>query len=315
MCQAERNESDSLPSSITPTDHSHFRTIHRQASFDSDNTDSVVTVVRPEPQIGTTSHDQVVSSSIKVTETHVVTFQSADDDSTTLENSQIRDLTAETVNSTDSDTKTYDITSSANTIHGTNAVKNAGSSDADVESQETCDDENNISVVSKIQTVTHFTFSETESKVLEAETEINSITDLPKHQSSAEKLTLRTGDSEEGAGLETSLANQDADNARVTDSIVQSEDPTALESSSKASDSQDKRKGSGLRNLFLFCAWNRCETFDLYVFLLVKRSQHLGPSDIYLDDLLSLNPEVAALYFPKRLEVQLPICIVINKPK
>lgn len=190
MCQAERDESDSLPSSITPTDHSHFRTIHRQASFDSDNTDSVVTVVRPEPQIGTTIHDQEVSSSIKVTETHVVTFQSADGDSTTLENSQIRDLTSETVSGTDSDTKTYDITSSANTIHGTN--------DADIESQETCDDEKDILVVSKIQTITHVTFSETESKALEAETEINSITDLPKHQSSAEKLNLRTGDSEEG---------------------------------------------------------------------------------------------------------------------
>lgn len=31
-----------------------------------------------------------------------------------------------------------------------------------------------------------------------------------------------------------------------------------------------------------------------------KRSQHLGPSDIYLDDLSNLNPEAAALYFPKR---------------
>ncbi|XP_041080976.1 phosphatidate phosphatase LPIN2-like isoform X1 [Polyodon spathula] len=30
-----------------------------------------------------------------------------------------------------------------------------------------------------------------------------------------------------------------------------------------------------------------------------KRSQHLGPSDIYLDDLTNLDPEVAALYFPK----------------
>ncbi|XP_036387349.1 phosphatidate phosphatase LPIN1-like isoform X1 [Megalops cyprinoides] len=30
-----------------------------------------------------------------------------------------------------------------------------------------------------------------------------------------------------------------------------------------------------------------------------KRSQHLGPSDIYLDDLSNLDPEVAALYFPK----------------
>ncbi|XP_028667931.1 phosphatidate phosphatase LPIN3-like [Erpetoichthys calabaricus] len=30
-----------------------------------------------------------------------------------------------------------------------------------------------------------------------------------------------------------------------------------------------------------------------------KRSQHLGPADIYLDDLSVLDPEVAALYFPK----------------
>uniref|UniRef100_A0A673NFP5 phosphatidate phosphatase n=1 Tax=Sinocyclocheilus rhinocerous TaxID=307959 RepID=A0A673NFP5_9TELE len=31
----------------------------------------------------------------------------------------------------------------------------------------------------------------------------------------------------------------------------------------------------------------------------IKRSHHLGPSDIYLDDLSSLDPEAAALYFPK----------------
>lgn len=31
-----------------------------------------------------------------------------------------------------------------------------------------------------------------------------------------------------------------------------------------------------------------------------KRNHHLGPTDIYLDDLTSLDPEVAALYFPKR---------------
>ncbi|KAG7271820.1 hypothetical protein CRUP_017897 [Coryphaenoides rupestris] len=30
-----------------------------------------------------------------------------------------------------------------------------------------------------------------------------------------------------------------------------------------------------------------------------KRSQHLGPTGIYLDDLTTLDPEVAALYFPK----------------
>lgn len=32
----------------------------------------------------------------------------------------------------------------------------------------------------------------------------------------------------------------------------------------------------------------------------LKRNQHLGPSDIYLDDLPSLDSENVALYFPKR---------------
>lgn len=33
---------------------------------------------------------------------------------------------------------------------------------------------------------------------------------------------------------------------------------------------------------------------------LEKRSQHLGADGIYLDDITELEPEVAALYFPKR---------------
>ncbi|XP_016424420.1 phosphatidate phosphatase LPIN2-like [Sinocyclocheilus rhinocerous] len=289
VCQAERDESDSLRDPhITPSDHSHFRTIHRQASIDVDSTDSAatVTVVRPEPQIGTTGPiplddtHAVVSSSIntqldiKVTETHVVTFQSADDSFpqawTALENKETKDLTVSTFSSTDNHTQTYNITSSTNTMHGTGAVSSAASSDAvaHVGSQETWD-ENNVSVTSEIQTIT---FGETESNtVLEAETEVNSadtITVLPKHQSSV-------GDSEEGAGLETSLTNQNADGAGVTpalESILKSEDSMLLESS-KTADSQDKRT--------------------------VKRSHHLGPSDIYLDDLSSLDPEAAALYFPK----------------
>ncbi|KAL1273397.1 hypothetical protein QQF64_029259 [Cirrhinus molitorella] len=288
VCQAEKDESVSLrdpPSPITPSDHSHFRTIHRQASIDLDSTDStaMVTVVRPEPQIGTTSPilsddtGTVISSSVnaqldvKVTKTHVVTFQSVDDCfPQAVENKETKDLTVDTVGSTDNDTQIHNISSSTNTINGTNAVKSAASlaTVVNVESQETCH-ENNVSVASKIQTVT---FGETESKtVLEAETEINStdaITLLPKHQSSV-------GDSEEGAGLVTSLTNQNAESAGVTpdlESIIKSEDPTVLESS-KGTESQDKRK--------------------------VKRSHHLGPSDIYLDDLSSLDPEVAALYFPK----------------
>uniref|UniRef100_A0A9J7XY32 phosphatidate phosphatase n=1 Tax=Cyprinus carpio carpio TaxID=630221 RepID=A0A9J7XY32_CYPCA len=120
------------------------------------------------------------------------------------------------------------------------------------------------------------------------------------------------GDSEEGAGLETSQTNQSADGAGVTpalEPILKSEDSMLLESS-KTADPQDKRKGSGLR-LYLFqCTDSGIENDSFHLnctccFFLVKRSHHLGPSDIYLDDLSTLDPEAAALYFPKRLEALL----------
>uniref|UniRef100_A0A8C2F4R4 phosphatidate phosphatase n=1 Tax=Cyprinus carpio TaxID=7962 RepID=A0A8C2F4R4_CYPCA len=81
--------------------------------------------------------------------------------------------------------------------------------------------------------------------------------------------------------------------------------------SSKTADPQDKRKGSGLR-LYLFqCTDSGIESDSFHLnctccFFLVKRSHHLGPSDIYLDDLSTLDPEAAALYFPKRLETESP---------
>uniref|UniRef100_A0A8C4DSJ4 phosphatidate phosphatase n=1 Tax=Dicentrarchus labrax TaxID=13489 RepID=A0A8C4DSJ4_DICLA len=41
------------------------------------------------------------------------------------------------------------------------------------------------------------------------------------------------------------------------------------------------------------------ESEDCAVTATSKRNQHLGPTGIYLDDLTTLDPEVAALYFPK----------------
>lgn len=72
------------------------------------------------------------------------------------------------------------------------------------------------------------------------------------------------------------------------------------------SDSPSKRKGSGC---LLYCH----KQFKYHIFLgainknkniilscLEKRSQHLGADGVYLDDITELEPEVAALYFPKR---------------
>lgn len=78
----------------------------------------------------------------------------------------------------------------------------------------------------------------------------------------------------------------------------------------RRTDSPSKRKGMGtlslnktkdflkqkasicLKIIFYLCYWQLSP--------LEKRSQHLGADGIYLDDITELEPEVAALYFPKR---------------
>lgn len=46
-----------------------------------------------------------------------------------------------------------------------------------------------------------------------------------------------------------------------------------------------------------------CFLLILWVFFLPftdKRSRHLGADGVYLDDITDMEPEVAALYFPKK---------------
>lgn len=40
-----------------------------------------------------------------------------------------------------------------------------------------------------------------------------------------------------------------------------------------------------------------------------KRSRHLGSDGVYLDDITQLEPEAAALYFPKRCVILISIAI------
>ncbi|KAJ0002076.1 hypothetical protein NQD34_001872 [Periophthalmus magnuspinnatus] len=74
----------------------------------------------------------------------------------------------------------------------------------------------------------------------------------------------------------------------------------------RRNDSPSKKKG---KNSFkyneIFILNHRYGVFSLFVCLFVclffseKRSQHLGTDGVYLDDITELEPEVAALYFPK----------------
>uniref|UniRef100_A0AAY4ES65 phosphatidate phosphatase n=1 Tax=Denticeps clupeoides TaxID=299321 RepID=A0AAY4ES65_9TELE len=85
------------------------------------------------------------------------------------------------------------------------------------------------------------------------------------------------------------------------EAVIQSEEqPASVGLAIKTADSQDKKKG--LHSFVLVCIWRvlfwRCKLSFVHIDA-GKRSHHLGPSDIYLDDLTNLDPEVAALYFPK----------------
>uniref|UniRef100_A0A6Q2XZ70 phosphatidate phosphatase n=1 Tax=Esox lucius TaxID=8010 RepID=A0A6Q2XZ70_ESOLU len=68
-------------------------------------------------------------------------------------------------------------------------------------------------------------------------------------------------------------------------------------------ETDNRSSGSTGFELTLKCVVVVCAQF-LCCVIPGKRSQHLGPSDIYLDDLSNLNPEVAALYFPPKNETE-----------
>lgn len=255
VCQAEKEESEAQhnpTSHVVPSDHSHFRTIHRQAPFDIENADSPATVVRPEPQIGTNSsvpHEVFHSSNTqldnRVVETHGVTLQSTDDSQpwTAVEiKDRVRCI----------DNKAETSTTPRNTIHETDPANSPASTIVPIESTETRDSYI-VSDDSKSQASTRVTFSEGDGvKVLEAETVINSV-DLinsapkPIAQSSQDD----SGEPEEEAGLESFMTNQNAENAVLTPTLeatIKSEDQMVLAESSKSTDPQDKRKGSRLKN-------------------------------------------------------------------
>lgn len=88
--------------------------------------------------------------------------------------------------------------------------------------------------------------------------------------------------------------------ARFVAELEDEQQSTGFQVSSKT-DSPSKRKGwfpSISVQSFSFQA-TRFKGHLLYFFL-DKRSHHLGSDGVYLDDLTELEPEVAALYFPKR---------------
>ncbi|KAF7711600.1 zgc:123305 [Silurus meridionalis] len=317
VCSSERGSTERLcsPSSIiTPSERSHFRTIRRQASFNMEPSEplTTVTVLRPEPLIPETypcHSDNLpkVSHSTPSTETSSPTHQasplmlphiepaegSEQPNTSELEGwSGLNDCITSTVQTcdTDCDARTANPDNTENTTRPTNtdmvvSVINDTSPKAAIVF---CSEyhASNISVSYTAQSCS-MVQSETCATSLD---KISGFTDTAQCTTALKAVSVNFRDSgieelTEGFAEEKGkvakegkpTGSQEVKCVGVTEhveSVAQLEEQSSFsQSSSKAAESKEKKKG--------------------------KRSQHLGPTDIYLDDLSKLDPEMVALYFPK----------------
>uniref|UniRef100_A0A3B1JSJ6 phosphatidate phosphatase n=2 Tax=Astyanax mexicanus TaxID=7994 RepID=A0A3B1JSJ6_ASTMX len=315
VCQTERTgpEPPRTPSCLPmPSDHSHFRTIRRQSSFEMEPSDlETVTVVRPEPRtfvaepcpsdnLPTVSHSTPNNTSESSSPTqqdfplmlpHLETLKLVDSSDqppvSGLDTQTATDCTANS-SSTDCDSrtrtanpdntaKTTGQTNTANLIISHNIGKNFRNkiviSNCPNSQYNSADTAAPTGLVGGISLGPSGTMATSPPCTGSAFTQ-------PVHLSPGERAAVMERDSgiepfaeglaeeEGGIGTENSLTKRN-----VTTVIQVEEQPGCSQSTSKAAESPEKKKG--------------------------KRSQHLGPADIYLDDLSNLDPEVVALYFPK----------------
>ncbi|XP_034725100.1 phosphatidate phosphatase LPIN2-like isoform X6 [Etheostoma cragini] len=287
VCQSERTPVESQH--ISPSDSSHFCTIKRQDSFDKDYEPVIscgrvgsVTVVRPQPRthspdlgsntMQTTplymeensynSHSTPNELSMSSVETNVDATQALETTFGEEQNRELSSCSANLINVTDS------VASKESTISG---VHNSTVTDSVTKP-------NNAQIKlineSKDCTVTATSPSSTE---LSNPPQQGALLVLgEKEKCSTSSAAVSEGNTgidpcsevgEEGSGPGETEGSARGSLTNKTEGLANHSEASSKE------EQQDKKKG--------------------------KRNHHLGPTDIYLDDLTTLDPEVAALYFPK----------------
>ncbi|XP_076870426.1 phosphatidate phosphatase LPIN3 isoform X2 [Brachyhypopomus gauderio] len=307
VCQTERpGELPRVPSSpflpsnhspIIPSDHSHFRTIQRQASFDMESSAplTMVTVLRPEPRTFIT--EPCLSDNLPRV-SHSTPNETSDASQPRLQASLLRLAQGETVQPADradpqhvSGTNALDgpvdfmvntistcstdcnakIANTHNCANGTSLIGISHAIGANTVVSYSPDHQRyGVDAVSMGCSETLATSMDSISKTTQQSTAEVALADK---DGSIETFTKGQAEEEGGACGETQQTNKDAETQPTKADIRLEEVPGSSQSLSKATEPQEKKKG--------------------------KRSQHLGPADIYLDDLSSLDPEMVALYFPR----------------
>ncbi|XP_063071200.1 zgc:123305 isoform X2 [Engraulis encrasicolus] len=326
VCPSERSSADSqrTPTSpITPSENSHFRTIQRQDSFDlgcpdpsappaiasSSNSSSTasgspVTLIRPQPRTPLTDSHPTNSAFSFITHStpqspdahqpqpqcllpsppQVETLTSGEEVQQQTSPSSSASPTVSPCLLQSAPGSPEDPTDLEPTDHsGATSSDNGGHSSSTTISSSSCSSLHNVELtldsVDVVGSTPTSSFSpETVGPTVELDAgEGEGPSSSPDADSGIEPCAEGLEEDELRGGSRRTPTNQEEEcpgRAESGEDLGQSEErPGSAGSGSKSSDGQGKKKG--------------------------KRSQHLGPSDIYLDDLTKLDPEVAALYFPK----------------
>ncbi|KAM3621913.1 uncharacterized protein V6R79_017810 [Siganus canaliculatus] len=287
LCQSERTPVELQH--LSTSDSSHFRTIERQDSFDMGYEPVIscgrvgsVTVVRPQPR----------TQSLDINSHSMQRTPSSKEISSSLSHSTPNDLSGSCVTSVKTEKNSMQVLESTldeeenlshsaclvngtNQCGGNNNPTGVAHSDANIISPRKV----NVTEPKGVQkhpikesedcTATEASPSSTE---LVNPQDQGVLAEQSEHGSSS-SAPVSEGDS--GIDPYTEAGEEEGGPAGTEGAAPKTEDAAAegLAETSPKMDQQDKKKG--------------------------KRNHHLGPSDIYLDDLTTLDPEVAALYFPK----------------
>ncbi|CAL8337807.1 unnamed protein product [Lota lota] len=327
VCQSERSPAESQR--ISTLERSHFRTIERQDSFDDNDFETTihcsragsVSVVRPLPR--TISLDQDLISSQPSTPTleitHLITHSTPNElhdtpaalATVSMVNTPVEQLNNNSLTQTDSceaektlakgclsDPEQEDQRTSP--VKSTDPSEFACPENCQNKDETTTTEEREIALINIVGSVsqnfterkacTTITDTLASDKLINTSTgrsisvtaknsrvELLGSTDiLEQHSAMVEPSEMGAMNTISGGNGDCAEAKEEGGSTltdRETEGLLLTNQMADIPQDSTKAEKQDRKKG--------------------------KRSQHLGPTGIYLDDLTKLEPEVAALYFPK----------------
>uniref|UniRef100_A0AAX7TSZ4 phosphatidate phosphatase n=1 Tax=Astatotilapia calliptera TaxID=8154 RepID=A0AAX7TSZ4_ASTCA len=283
LCQPEKTAVDSQGGSSS--DNFHFRAIKRQDSFDmsydpviSCGTVGRVTVVKPQPLTHALDLDGRNKQTIALSKENTHISMSASSDvfkscalsmdmphasEAAMEQEPNRDLSSNSVSKcTDS------LTNKGSTLTVVSPVS----------------PENESSVVKAA------TPSNAQKQLIKEHTDLETSPSNPK-SSNAQHQGALPDQSEQSYSSSPPVNEGDSGIDPFSEGGEENGEPRGSEGSAGATDT-----GVSLPAAEASAASSKAEQQDK---IKGKRNHHLGPTDIYLDDLTTLDPEVAARYFPK----------------